>query len=95
MGMPHAKHENLAIIFDQVDDEMRLERLYADRRDDLTTLPRHARMVGDQGYQREKFLVISLGLSLAEGEDAMFGNTDDVFFRLERKAEAHDQRPVP
>lgn len=56
---------------------------------------RHARMVGDQRHQREKFLVIAAGLSLAEGDDAMFGNTDHVFFRLSGKTEPHDQRPLP
>jgi hypothetical protein len=95
MCVSHAKNENLFIIFNKIDDEMRLEWLYAHRRVHFTTRARHARMVGDQGYQREKFLVISHCLSLAEGEDAIFGNTDDVFFRLSGKTEAHDQRTLP
>ena len=95
MRMPHAKHEDPSIILDEIDHKMCLEWLEAHRRDDLPALPRHAGMVADQLHKREEFFMIASGLRFAKGEDAAFGNGDDVLFRLAGQTEPHDQRPVP
>ena len=93
MGVAYTKHQNASIVLDQIDHQMRLERLYAHRRLDFPALTSHVRMVDDEAYQREKVLMVASGLCFAEDGKSMFDDRDDVFFRLARQTEAHGQRP--
>lgn len=93
MGMAYAKHQNASIVLDQIDHQMRLERLYAHRRLVFPALTSHMRMVDDEAYRREKVLVVASGLCIAEDGKSMFGDRDDVFLRLARQTEAYGQRP--
>ncbi|SFJ91533.1 hypothetical protein SAMN04488498_101271 [Mesorhizobium albiziae] len=51
--------------------------------------PRHARIGGDQIKDGKEFIVIAPGLRRPEQDHALAGNPNNVFFRSNRKAEAH------
>gem|GEM_PF-4142461 len=91
MTVPDAHNENAAIIFDDIDDQMRLERMDPYRRRNLVTFTRHPRIGSNKVEDGVEFLMITSRLRRTELAQPHLGNLYDIVFCLLREAKSHLQ----
>lgn len=69
---------------------MRFEGMNSNRRMNFIPFPRDAWIGTDQIKECEKVIVVTLRLHYSEQANTLLGDRDYVFFRFDRKPEAHD-----